>query len=90
MPYKRNRTESRLPRCFAIPRPYPSLLIGVAGLFDFAGVIGPRTYRSPRARDESTLEAILEDWRAVGTSIVMMLPPEDGSAASSKPRMSSG
>ena len=47
-----------------LPVARPSLLTGVAGLFDFAGVFAPRVRaRSPRMTDA---EAIAADWEAVG------------------------
>lgn len=42
----------------------PSLIEGVASMFDFAGVFGPRARVNTPA--ESDAEAIASDWEAVG------------------------
>ena len=48
-------------------RTRPSLLEGVASLFDFAGVFAPRV--SVTAPPDSDAEAIASDWDAVGNDL---------------------
>lgn len=68
------RLRRRPLRGLWISSPRPSLATGAAGLFDFAGVFAPRAYLSSQIASKTALEALEEDWQAVGQDIWRVLP----------------
>ena len=57
-----------------LPVARPSLLTGVASLFDFAGVFAPRVPASLSARTDA--EALAAAWEAVGRDMWRMFPDD--------------
>ena len=58
--------------CERLPVARPSLLTGVASLFDFAGVFAPRVPAS--LSDRTDAEALAAAWEAVGRDMWRVFP----------------
>ena len=67
--------RERLREYGTITVPAPTVLRGVASLWDFAGVLTPRVRLNPRIVDKSAAQSLAQAWATVGGDMRKILPP---------------
>ena len=55
----------------------PSLFMGAASLWDFAGLMSPRVRVNPQMFDRMELDGLTQDWELVGRDMWKVLSSDD-------------
>ena len=55
----------------------PSLFMGAASLWDFAGLMSPRVRVNPQMFNRAPLDALAQDWELVGRDMWKVLSSDD-------------